>query len=164
MTEGYSCLEWQEKRRYDRIATKLDTRVRNRTLAYANRDRAAAHGVPSCVTDLSFVGSKVSGEHLLGLPGHCLELTFVVPDGESFALLGQVVRYTQIQPKGFDVGLRFFRVSVQDQIRLTRILHALDRTMRLRSRPLSPFSTRRKRSLDQNFSGGSPVFPTRPKL
>ncbi len=163
MTEGSSCLEWQEKRRYDRIATRLETRVRNRTLAYAHRDRVAGQGVSCGIADLSFVGSRLGSERLLGLPGHCLELTLVVPDGECFALLGHVVRYTEIDPRGFDIGLRFFRVSVQDQIRLTRILHAHDQTIRLRSRPLSPFSSRKKSRATQGFVGGAPLAPPRSK-
>ena len=144
MTEWNSCLEWQEKRQYDRLTTNLEAQVRNRTLGLATRDLDPGQGDPglgvrSQIADLSFVGSRLSGDRLLGLKGHCLELTLLMPDGELFALLAHVVRVSQIQQRRYNVGLRFFRVSVQDQLRLTRTLHALDRTIRLQSRPLSPF-------------------------
>lgn len=151
MTEGNSCLEWQEKRQYDRIATNLEAQVRNLTLAYANHDLEPEHSVTCQIADLSFVGSRLSGDGLLGLKSHCLELTVLVPDGELFALLGHVVRFSKIQPRGFDVGLRFFRVSLHDQLRLTRTLNVLDRSMRLRIRPLSPFSRRKTRLLQQKI-------------
>jgi hypothetical protein len=146
MTDWNSCLEWQEKRQYDRITTNLQAQVRNRTLEFANSDPDPGQEVRSQIADLSFIGGRLSGDRLLGLRGHCLELTLLEPDGELFALLGHVVRVSEIQQGGYNVGLRFFRVSVQDQLRLTRTLHAaLDRTMRLQSRPLSPFSRSKKK-------------------
>ena len=151
MTQGHSCLEWQEKRQYERIATNVEARVRNHTLAYANRTRAPGLEVHCQIADLSFVGSRLSGNGLLGLKGHHLELTLLMPDGELFALLGHVVRFSKIQPRGFDVGLRFFRVSIHDQLRLALTLHALDHTMRLQSRPLFPFSRAKIRLLRQEF-------------
>ncbi len=152
MTEWNSCLEWQEKRQYDRVTTNLEAQVRNRTIEFAYRDLDRGQGDPglgvrSQIADLSFVGSRLSGDRLLGLQGHCLELTLLVPDGELFALLAHVVRVSQIHQRGYHLGLRFFRVSVQDQLRLTRTLHALDRAMRLRSRPLSPFRSTKKKTV-----------------
>jgi hypothetical protein len=154
MTEWNSCLEWQEKRQYDRITTNLEAQVRNRTLEFTNRDLDPGQenpelGLCSQIVDLSFVGSRLSGDRLLGLTGHCLELTLLVPDGELFALLGHVVRLSQIQQGGYNIGLRFFQVSVQDQLRLTRTLHALDCSMRLQSRPLSPFSSAKKKTVSE---------------
>lgn len=147
MTNWDSCLEWQEKRQYDRITTDMEAQVRNRTLEFANRDLDPGQGVRAQIADLSFVGSRVSGDRLLGLRGHCLELTLLVPEGELLALLGHVVRVFQVEQGGYDIGLRFFRVAVQDQLRLTRTLHALDCTLRLKSRPLSPFSSTKKRTV-----------------
>lgn len=145
MSDWHSCLEWQEKRQYDRITTNLEAQVRNRTLEFANRDLDPGQGIRAQIADLSFLGSRLNGEQLPGLRGHCLELTLLVPDGELFGLLGHVVRVSQVPQGGFDVGLRFFRVSVHDQLRLARTLHALDHTLRLQSRPLSPFSRIKKK-------------------
>ncbi len=147
MTVWNSCLEWQEKRKYDRITTDLEAQVRNRTIEFVNRHREPGQGVRSQIADLSFVGGRLSGDRLLGLKGHCLELTVLAPEGELFPLLGHVVRISPIQQGGYHIGLRFFRVSIQDQLRLTHTLHALDRTMRLHSRPLSPLRSTKNKML-----------------
>lgn len=147
MTDWNSCLEWREKRRYDRITTDIEVQVRNRTLEFANRDLDPGEGLRTHITELSFAGSRLTGDRLLGLRGHCLELNILAPEQEYLSLLGHVVRVSQAEEGGYEIGLRFFRVSVQDQLRLTHILHTLDRTLRLKSRPLSPFSRAKKKTI-----------------
>ena len=114
-----------EKRQYERVPTEAQISIRNSTQFTAAAMRTASSlDTPCQLADLSYGGAKLVGSTPLGEPQDRLEMVLPLADGGQLSIFGTIVR-TDGSRDEYSAGVRFVRVSVEDQMKLSDILVSL---------------------------------------
>lgn len=135
-----SFLDMEEHRQFERVSADFKIWAHNTTrFAGGGVESPDTLGVPCRFSDLSFCGAKILGSVPLGSPADQLEISFPVVGDRTISLIGTMVRSEQ-DSGGFYTAVRFTRISVDDQWRLSQVLSELGEATigQFQSAPLSP--------------------------
>ena len=111
-----------ERRRFERVRADFEIWVRNTThFTEANMQPQEGLGVPCNLSDLSFGGARIFGTVSPGLLKDRLELALPIKDGGTISVIGSIVRSEEDESE-HAASVRFDRISVDDQMKLTRVL------------------------------------------
>lgn len=141
-----SFLDMEEHRKFERVPTKSEVWVRNTTRFAQSAEESDSRGVLHQLMDLSFNGAKLVGPSSAGSADDRLELLLSVGSGEPISIIGVIVRSREVAGS-HETAVRFARISVTEQMKLTEMLSELGEESigQFKSAPLSPM--RKSRAL-----------------
>ncbi|MDH3379922.1 MAG: PilZ domain-containing protein [Gammaproteobacteria bacterium] len=113
-----------DKRQYERVSSDAAISIRNSSRFTTAMRSSSALDTPCNLADLSFGGAKLVGSAPLGQPDDRLEIVIPLSDGSQLTLIGTVVR-SDWKDDNYAAGVRFVRISVEDEIKLSDVLVSL---------------------------------------
>ncbi|MDH3690991.1 MAG: PilZ domain-containing protein [Gammaproteobacteria bacterium] len=153
-----SFLDMEEHRKFERVPADYEILVRNQTQPIPGAEQSSsAFGAACHLLDLSFNGARIAGPFQLGTVDDRLELMLPLgTKGGNISIIGTVVR-SEHDATGYLTAVRFGRIAVADQVKLTEILKKLgeDSIGQFTSAPLSPMRKRSKASPKKRSTFGS---------
>lgn len=134
-----SFLDVEEHRKFERVPSESEVWVRNTTRFAQGAEESDSRGTLHQLMDLSFNGAKLVGPSSAGSADDRLELLLPGRSGEPISIIGVIVRSQEVAGS-YETAIRFARISVTEQMKLTELLAELGEESigQFKSAPLSP--------------------------